>query len=358
MKTGIVNLPLHSGKAPPWLFKRMVKLARAITDVLCYEYGKNEFLKRISDPFWFQAFSCVLGYDWHSSGTTTVTCGALKMALKPEECGIAVLGGKGATSRKVPTEIDALAEKFSFSDSKIKELKKASKLSAKVDSAVLQDGYELYHHSFIVSENGEWAVIQQGMNTENKYARRYHWLKPKSFVCEPHAAICCDSVGKVLNMTAKESEEARKCSVDLINDNPSHLKSILVSLSGQTTLSNFDLPVLNFPKGHWMSMKNYTSLLDAHEFQPKNYEELISLSGIGAKSVRALALISNLVYGMEISWRDPVKYSFAHGGKDGIPYPVDKPTMDKSISILQEAIEKARVGEKEKLFAIKRLRDF
>lgn len=358
MKTGIANLPLHPGKAPPWLFKRMVKLAEAMTEILCREYGKTEFLRRISDPFWFQAFACVLGYDWHSSGTTTVTCGALKVALSPQEHGIVFLGGKGATSKKTPSEIDALAETFSFSDSKINELKKASRLSAKVDSAVLQDGYTLYHHSFVVTENGEWAVIQQGMNEATKYARRYHWLEPNSFVCEPHAAICCDSIGKVLNMTAKECEESRKCSVDLVNDNPSNLKSMLANLNGQTTISNFDAPVLNFPKEHWMNIGNYSALMDAHEFQPKNYEELVLLKGIGAKSIRSLALISNLLYGSEISWRDPVKYSFAHGGKDGIPYPVDKRIMDKSIEILREAVHNTKLGDNEKLAAVRRLHDF
>ena len=357
MRSGVAELPLHPGKAPPWLFKRMVSLAKEITGILCVEYGPNEFLKRISDPYWFQAISCVLGYDWHSSGTTTVTCGALKVAIN-SEFGIAVLGGKGSASRKTPSEIDAIAEKFSFSDSKINELKRASKLSAKVDSAVLQDGYSLYHHSFLVTESGNWAVIQQGMNEKTGYARRYHWLKPESFVCDPHNAVCCDMVGKALNMAAGESEDARNCSVDIVCDSPSKLKSLISNLTGQSTLFDYDIPDLKMPREHWMDIKKYSALFEAHEFQPKNYEELISFPGIGAKNIRALALISKLIYGSEVSWRDPVKYSFAHGGKDGIPYPVDKPIMDKSIEILHEAIQNAKIGEKEKLNAIKKLSAF
>jgi hypothetical protein len=343
MRTGIADLPLHWGRAPRWLFKRMVKLSKSIAEVIILEYSRDEFLRRISDPFWFQAFASVLGYDWHSSGTTTVTCGALKEGLKSGELGVVVLGGKGKVSRKTPKEIENLDKIFSFSSSKIEKLKIASKLTAKVDNSALQDGFQLYHHSFFVSEDGKWCVIQQGMNPKVHYSRRYHWLseKVKSFVVEPHLAICCDYKGKALNMVAKESEECRKASLDLIRDNPKKLKKYLL-----------------LDKRHEIDLKNFRGLINAYEFQPKNYEELILVNGMGPKSIRALALLSKLIYGAEPSWRDPVKFSFAHGGKDGYPYPVDRKTYDKSIQILKVAIENAKIGRKERLNAIKRLKEF
>ncbi|NIM47133.1 MAG: DUF763 domain-containing protein [Candidatus Aenigmarchaeota archaeon] len=343
MKTGVADLPLHYGSCPRWLFKRMKKLGKAVTEIIVYEFGKDEFLKRISDPFFFQSFSCVLGFDWHSSGVTTTVTGALKEGLKSGELGIVVLGGKGKASRKTPQEIEKLEKIFSLSTSKIEKLKIASRLSAKVDNSALQDGFQLYHHSFFVSEEGKWSVIQQGMNPEIHYARRYHWLseKVKSFVVEPHLAICCDTKGKALNMVAKESEDCRKTSVDLIKDNPKKLKKYLL-----------------LDKKHEIDLKNFRGLTNAYEFQPKNYEQLILVKGMGPKSIRALALLSKLIYGKEPSWKDPVKFSFAHGGKDGHPYPVNRKTYDKSIEILKTAVENAKIGNKEKMFAIKRLKDF
>jgi len=194
VKTGVANLPLHPGKAPRWLFKRMVNLSRGIIEVISYEYGTDEFLRRISDPFWFQALSCVLGYDWHSSGTTTVTCGALKEAINPEDNGFAIAGGKGKTSRKTPSEIEKISEIYNLSTSAVKKLQYSSRMCAKIDNTAIQDGHNLYHHVFIFSESGMWAVIQQGMNNETNYARRYHWLSEEleSFVCEPHNAIVGD----------------------------------------------------------------------------------------------------------------------------------------------------------------------
>lgn len=277
MRTGIADLPLHYGKCPPWLFPRMKKLGRAVSEIIIFEYGKDEFLKRISDPFFFQSLSCILGYDWHSSGVTTTVTGALKEAdLK--EFGIAFLGGKGKSSRKTPSEIEKMSEIFSLSSRKIEELKKASKLSAKVDTVALQDQFQLYHHSFIVSEDGKWAVIQQGMRTDIRYARRYHWLSEnvKSFVNEPHLAICCDITGKPLNMVAEESEEARKCSVDLVNDNPNHLKKYLVPSKEQKTIFRY----LKMPPKHEIELKNYSALMEAFEQQPKNYEELLLVKGM------------------------------------------------------------------------------
>jgi len=342
MKTGVADLPLHYGSCPKWLFERMKKLGRAVTEIIILEFGKDEFLRRISDPFFFNSLGCVLGFDWNSSGLTITVTGALKEGLGTD-LGLAVLGGKGRASRKTPKEIDNLDKIFSLSSSKIEELKYASRLAAKVDNNCIQAGFVLYHHSFFVTEDGKWAVVQQGMSDKTGYARRYHWLseKVKSFVVEPHVAICCDVKGKALNMVAEESEECRKTSVDLVKDNPENLKKYLL-----------------LDTKHEIDLKNYKGLMNAYEFQPKNYEELVALKGLGAKSIRALALVSKLVYGAEPSWRDPVKFSFAHGGKDGFPYPVDRENYDKSIEILKTAVENAKVGSKEKLYAIKRLSDF
>ena len=365
-RTGITNLPLHTGKAPRWLFDRMVKLAGGITEAIIYEYGRDEFLKRISDPYWFQAFSCVLGFDWHSSGTTTTTCGALKTALNPEECGILVAGGKGKTSRKTPQEIENASDIFSLSSAKINKLIYSSKMSAKVDNSCIQDGYQLYHHVFIFTEKGEWAVVQQGMG--DKYARRYHWLSEnvKKFVDEPHTGICCDlKKPGVLDMTSHESEETRKIGVDLVNDNPKHLKKYFKNFNEtnipQKTLSSYEEftmpthhPVLDID----LTKQEMSVLEKAYQIQPKNYEELISLKGMGPKKIRALALISDLVYGSEPSWKDPVKYSFTHGGKDGFPYPVNRKVYDHSIQTLKDAIEGAKLDNKDKYFAVRKLNEF
>jgi hypothetical protein len=363
MKTGTANLPLHGGSAPPWLFKRMCLLAGEIVEALVYEHGQEEFLRRLSDPYWFQALSCVLGFDWHSSGTTTVTTGALKMALSPGRHGIAVAGGKGKTSTKTPSDIQRLGDTFSFSADKVAELVRASRMSAKVDNALVQDGYQLYHHAFFFTENGEWAVVQQGMN--DSYARRYHWLsdRVKSFVEEPHSAICSQRQEQiVLDLTAAESSENRKATLDIVRDGPSHLRPFRSQLS----LLDFGerprpAPELSMPRRHELIARcdigeaGRKALQLAYELQPSNYEELVALRGLGPKSIRALALISELVYGASPSWKDPARFSFAHGGKDGTPFPVDRATYDRTIQTLHEAVEEAKLDKKEKYNAIKRL---
>lgn len=365
MRTGYAELPLHHGKAPRWLFSRMVKLADAVSEAIIHEYGRDEVLRRISDPFWFQAFSCVLGFDWHSSGTTTTTCGALRLALKPEEHGIALVGGKGKASKKAIEGIESIGEKFSLTDYKIESLKKASRLSAKVDNSCVQDSYELYHHAFIFTEDSKWAVVQQGMLDSNKLqagrglARRYHWLSDsvKSFVDEPHSAICSDRKEKsVLDMTARLSEEARKTSLDIVRDNP-----VKALRSAQSTLDDFlsEKPLLKMPLRHEildidLGERSLKALKYAYELQPASYEELISIRGVGAKSIRALALLSEIIYGKKASWQDPARFSFAHGGKDGYPYPVDRKTYDGSIEILKDAVENAKLKREEKTKAIKR----
>jgi hypothetical protein len=342
----------------------MVKLAEGIVEVMINEYDQQELMRRLSDPFWFQALGCVLGFDWHSSGVTTVTCGALKEAIDPEKHGLALAGGKGGVSRKTPEQILKLGEIFNLSTSKLNGLKYSSKLTAKVDSAAIQDNHQLYHHVFLFDENGNWSVIQQGLDPASSYARRYHWLSEHvtSFIKEPHDAILGEQqLDRVLDMTAKESAESQKISVDLINDNPEKIERHFIAArpSQQQSLDAW-LPERNASEINLTMPKNinWSRLRAAYEVQPKNYEELIALPGIGPATVRALALIGELIYGTEPSWCDPVKYSFTVGGKDGVPYPVDKPVMDRVTEIINQGIEEARVGDKEKLQAVQRLRRF
>lgn len=363
---GTADLPLHGGSAPRWLFKRMVRLSKGITKVIIEEYGQEEFLRRITDPHWFQALSCTIGFDWHSSGTTTTTCGALKVGLDAQKHGIAVTGGKGKTSRKVPQEIKKLEDIYPIKPTRIDRLIDNSKLSARVDNSCVQDNYDLYHHCFIVTEKGNWGVIQQGMKEEEGYARRYHWLSEKvdDFVEEPHQGVCCDRKEKdVLNMTSKESEESRKTSLDLINDNPDHIRKYL-GKKGQMTLTDFEpgkkIKKLKMPSHHPildvdLSKKEWNVLKKAYEIQPDSYKELVSLKGMGPKKIRALALVSDLIFGSKASWEDPVKYSFAHGGKDGTPFPLDRDVYDSTIDFLEENVNKADISDKDKHYAIKRL---
>jgi hypothetical protein len=357
-RSGVSDLPLHNGDAPKWLFYRMVKMASAISDTMIEEYGTEELLTRLSNPFWFQALSCVLGFDWHSSGTTTVTCGAIKEALKgsPE---VGVGGGKGATSNKTPSEIGIWCETNGLSWQRERDMVYASRMAAKVDSAALQDGHQLYHHCLFFDRRGHWSVVQQGMNGTTGYARRYQWSSAclDGFVVEPHAAILGARMEEALDMTARQSEEARKVSVDLINDGVDHLeREIVVVEKGQSTLSEWagERPMrLSMPR-----TINWTAMRHAYEFQPANYEELLAIEGVGPSTVRALALIGELVHGTKVSWKDPVKFSFAVGGKDGVPYPVDRTAMDRATEILKAGVEAAKLGDKEKMAAIDRLRRF
>jgi hypothetical protein len=364
-RTGVANLPLHGGKAPGWLTGRMRKLAKEVSSIIIDEYGTDELLARLSDPYWFQAFGCVLGYDWHSSGVTTVVTGVLKQALSPEEHGLAVCGGKGKTSRQTPEEIIRNAETFGFTDQAMQGLTYTSKMTAKVDNTAIQAGYQLYHHVFIITESGKWAVIQQGMSGEDQTARRYHWLSDhtSSLIVEPHNAVVGTKRPQALNMTAKDSEGARKASVDIAKEPTNKLMHQLDSARPlqQKSLRDWlpkaeasqQLTVLSMPRGiNWKTMKQI------YDFQPSNYEELLSLKGVGPATVRGLALIGELVYGEKPSWEDPVKYSFAYGGKDGVPFPVDRRAMDESIQMLRDTVKAARIGDKERLHSLECLRRF
>ena len=356
-RTGIASLPLHLGKAPPWLFKRMKRLSSLIVKAIVLEYGRNEFLRRISDPIWFQAMGCALGYDWHSSGLTTVLTGALREALSEEDLGVVVLGGKGKVSRKVPEEIAKLASKYELSQHKIEVLIRASRLSAKVDNAVLQDGYSLYHHAFFVTEEGYWAVVQQGMNPKIRLARRYHWLGENisSFVNEPHSGLISERVeGIVFDLTARSSSPAREASVDLVKEGPNRLKRMIREAT-RGPLSKY-LEEKPLPKYVEFPRKlNWDALKKAYEMSVTDFQELVEIRGFGPGTIRALALLAELVEGVEVSRKDPVRYSFAFGGKDGVPYLVDTSRMDKAISFMSDIVSWLEIKSEEKSQILRRL---
>lgn len=351
MRTGIANLPLHYGRAPAWLFGRMRKMARAVILIMAEEFGSEEILRRLSDPFWFQAFGCVLGFDWHSSGVTTTVCGALKAGLKGMErdTGLFICGGKGAASRKTPDEIRLHCSNLRSDGEK---LVYASRLSAKVDNTALQDGYQIYHHAFFFTTGGSWAVVQQGMNETTRYARRYHWLGEglRSFVSEPHRAICCDRRGETFNLTALESEESRDGIVRIVRLTP------FETIRELKTVARLDLP----PRHHilpkdLLSTRMVKLVYRLEEARLNSFESVLLVRGLGPKSLRAMNLLSELIYGSRASTRDPARYSFAHGGKDGIPYPVDRETYDRSIVLLEEILNKSKVDYYEKRRAFARL---
>jgi len=345
----------------------MVPLSREIIVFLASEFGRAEVLRRLSDPYWFQAFGCVLGFDWHSSGLTTTVCGALKEGLRgtENELGIYVAGGKGATSRKTPAEITAACEHLGREPD---SLVYASRISAKVDNSAVQDGYQLYHHSFLFTREGEWCIVQQGMSDETSMARRYHWLSDnvQSYVNEPHAAICCDQPAPTLNLVAAESAEVRHASAGLAREKPQVTLEALGHVDIPAHSANpGELPFLELPRRHNVAPAfdinpKYLEkvLLRTYERAPKDFESLLAIEGVGAKTLRALALTSELIYGKAPSHRDPARYSFAHGGKDGTPFPIDRKTYDKSIEVMHTALNAAKVDRTEKVKAFRRLAEF
>lgn len=349
MKTGRADLPLHSGKAPAWLFERMTLLAREMSIAVVQQEGPRGLLDRLADPFWFQAFGCVLGFDWHSSGVTTTVCGALKEGLRDtfDDTGIVVAGGKGKTSRKAPAEITAACERIGIDAA---PLIRASRLSAKVDSSAVQDGFQVYQHSFLFAADGSWTVVQQGMNDATGWARRYHWLDTPNFVSDPHAAVAGETQDLVLNLVAQESEANRSIAVDLSRESPSKLTNEIRRMKS-----------LEMPRHHMLRLADLHPdriervLVNAYERQPEDYTELLATPGVGAKGLRALALVAELTYGAKTSARDPASYSFAHGGKDGTPFPVDRKTYDTTIESLRQVVQQAKAGRSDKVNAMKRL---
>jgi hypothetical protein len=354
-RTGYASLPLHHGKAPAWLFQRMVRLSREIVTFLATEQGAVEVLRRLSDPFWFQAFGCVLGFDWHSSGVTTTVCGAVKEGLRglDHELGLFAAGGKGGTSRKTPGEVTGVCGHLGRDPH---PLVYASRMSAKVDSAAVQDGYQLYHHAFFFTASGDWAVVQQGMSDETRTARRYHWLSPEvtSFVDEPHAAVCCDVRRGGLNLVAHESAGTRQACTTLAARPPEETLAVVDRIPQLALPSRHALlPGFDVSGRHLQSI-----LLETYERPPADFEALVGRDGVGPRTLRALALASELVFGTPASTRDPARFAFAHGGKDGIPYPVDRRVYDRTIDVLGKALNRAAIDRSEKVRAFRRLAAF
>jgi len=347
-RSGSADLPLHYGQVPPWLAQRMAKLGLAITESILIEYGTAEVVRRLSNPFWFQSLGAVMGMDWHSSGITTAVMGALKRAINPlsKELGIYICGGKGKFSRETPNELLRIADQTGLDGTK---LVRASKLSAKVDNTAIQDGFQLYLHSFILNCDGDWAVVQQGMSDANSTARRYHWHSEnlKSLVEEPHTGICGINQGNILNLTANEADLTRKTIMDMTEESPNHMIAEVQKLV---------MPRHHEVKSKDVDLKRLGSILWlAQEKKPADFEELLLLEGMGPRTLQSMALVSEVIYGTASRFSDPARYSFANGGKDGHPFPVPVNVYDETISVLNKAIEKAKIGNTDKKEAIKAL---
>jgi hypothetical protein len=349
-RSGSADLPLHYGYVPKWLAERMAKLGFAITESIITEYGKEEMLRRLSDPFWFQSLGAVMGMDWHSSGITTSVLGALKRAVNPhsKELGIYICGGKGKSSKQTPDELIRIANSTGLDGN---ELVRCSKLSAKVDNTAVQDGFQLYTHNFILSNTGEWTVIQQGMRTADKTARRYHWHSKniKSFVEEPHTGVCGINQGSILNLTAVEANIAREGILKISAENPLDIIDAFRKLK---------MPTHHEVHAEDVNLKRLGSILWlAHEQQPQDFESLLLLHGVGPRTIQSLALVSEVIHGSPTRFKDPARFSFAHGGKDGHPFPVPTKVYDETIETLQTAVHKAKMGATDKAGAIKKLHE-
>src|SRR3979411_205649 len=363
-RTGSADLPLHAGAVPPWLAERMASLGAIVTQAIVHHYGRDEFLRRLSHPFWFQSFGAVMGMDWHSSGITTSVIGALKRGLAPlqGELGIHVCGGRGKHSRRTPEELTALGERIGFDG---QALTRASRLVAKVDSAAVQDGFDLYLHGFFVTDEGRWTVVQQGMNGDKRQARRYHWHSEslKSFVEEPHSAIDGPVQGDIINLTDRRAENSRAAQLDLLDAlGPDGIAREYAALSRQPPAQPV-LPHLIMPAHHDVRSSDvfirrlHGTLAAAADRGPADFPELLLTPGVGARTVQSLAMVAEVVHGAPYRFRDPARFSLAHGGKDRHPYPVPMKVYDETIRVLKSAVQGAKLGREEEIEALKRLDD-
>lgn len=348
MSRRYADLPLHYGHVPPWLAERMTKLGGAIIETVVLEFGRSEVLKRLSDPLWFQAFGCVLGMDWHSSGITTSVMGALKRALNPHarELGIFICGGRGRHSRQTPQELLKLAGQTGLNGD---ALIRSSKLAAKVDNTAVQDGFQLYLHNFIVTNEGEWAIVQQGMNDASGMARRYHWHSTQfhAYLDSPHAGVTGENQGLILNLAHKDAVTTRKSIVKLTEESPDKM---------MTEIRKIVMPRHHEVRAADVNMKRLgAALMLAHETASTDFESLLLLEGVGPRTIQSLTLVSEVIYGSPTRFNDPARFSFAHGGKDGHPFPVPLKVYDETISVLKSAVEKSRIGSTDKQKAIQQL---
>jgi hypothetical protein len=363
-KSGSADLPLHGGHVPKWLADRMTRLGTVMTEAIVHHYGRDEFLRRLAHPFWFQSFGAVMGMDWHSSGITTSVLGALKRGLTPlsGELGLHVCGGRGSHSRLTPRELTALGDRIGFDGG---ELATASRLVAKVDSAAVQDGFELYLHGFVVTDDGRWVVVQQGMNGERKQARRYHWLSEglKSFVEEPHAAIEGPSQGNIINLTDRRAESSRRKQIELLGTlGPDGIAREVAALNArreqprQATLPHLIMPAHHDVRAGNVHLKRlHGNLAAAADRGPVDFPDLLLTPGVGARTVRALALVAEVVHGAPCRFSDPARFSLAHGGKDRHPFPVPLKVYDETIRVLRGAVDKAKLDREDTLFALRKL---
>jgi uncharacterized protein len=365
-RAGSADLPLHGGYVPKWLADRMTRLGAVICQAIVHRYGRDELLRRLAHPFWFQSFGAGMGMDWHSSGLTTSVIGALKRGLKPleQELGLHVCGGRGKHSRNTPQELVSIGDRVGFDGA---ALATASRLVAKVDSAAIQDGFELYLHGFVVANDGRWVVVQQGMNGSQRQARRYHWLSEglNSFVDEPHSAIEGADQGMIINLTDHRAEASRKGQLDLLSDlGPDKILRELSKLDPKTPEplpAQAMLPHLVMPAHHDVRASDiharrlHGNLAAAADRGPKDFPELLLTPGVGARTVKALAMVAEVVHGVPCRFSDPARFSLAHGGKDRHPYPVPLKIYDETIRVLKSAVQKAKLGQDEELAAVERL---
>jgi hypothetical protein len=365
-RAGSADLPLHNGFVPKWLADRMTRLGAVMCEAIVQHYGRDELLRRLSHPFWFQSFGAVMGMDWHSSGITTSVIGALKRGLKPleSELGLHVCGGRGGHSRKTPQELVAIGERVGFDGD---ALARTSRLVAKVDSAAVQDGFDLYLHGFIVADDGKWVVVQQGMNGERGQARRYHWLSEglKSFVDEPHSAIEGHGHGNIVNLTDHRAERSRQCQLDVLSLGPDRISRELAALApaAPAPVQQSFLPHLVMPGHHDVRVSDvvtrrlHGNLAAAADRAPADFTELLLTPNVGARTVQALAMVAEVIHGAPYRFSDPARFSLAHGGKDGHPFPVPLKVYDETIGVLRAAVRTAKLGQDEKSDAIRRLDD-
>lgn len=347
-RSGSADLPLHGGHVPMWLADRMAKLGLAIVETIAMEFSTAEVISKLANPFWFQSFGAVMGMDWHSSGITTSVLGALKRSVNPhsKELGLYICGGKGKHSMNTPNELMAVGERTGLNGV---ELSGLSKLTAKVDNTAIQDGFQLYQHNFIVSDKGDWCVVQQGMNDRTSTARRYHWHSEnlQSFINEPHTFIYGENQGKILNLTAGNAASTREKSLLIVNEHPD---KILKEVNHLVMPNHHDVKMKD------VNMKRLGAMLwVAHENKPEDFEGLLMLKGMGPRTIQSLALVSEVIYGTPTRFEDPARFSFAHGGKDGAPFPVPTKVFDETINTLQTAIQRAKIGNSDKQDAIRKL---
>lgn len=348
--TRTADLPLHHGHVPPWLASRMARLGRAVTESIVLEYGKGAFLQRLSDPLWFQSFGAVLGMDWHSSGITTSVVGALKRALNPmsRELGIYVCGGRGKHSRNTPRELMQMAGATGLDG---QYLVRCSRLSAKIDNTAVQDGFQIYLHSFIVTDDGDWVVIQQGMNDASGYARRYHWhaAQLESFIREPHTWVCGDRQGPILNLVDREATPTQQGVLKIATEHPTRMIQ---------EIRKIRMPAHHDVKAKDVDLRRLGSVIAlAYEQELRDFESLLLLKGLGPRTLQSLTLVSEVIHGTPSRFRDPARFSFAHGGKDGKPFPVPTKVYDETIDTLDAAVRKAKLGLGEKKEALKSLHE-